>query len=173
MISVLVVLKIIVMNKFKHFVGIDISKEYFDAVLLFSPFGAAIHHQFVNDLKGVKSFQKWLKSEKVSLEETLICMEHTGMYGKILSKVLIASNFNLWIEMSFRILRSIGVQRGKNDKIDAERIARYAEKNQEKALLYKAPKKVLGKNKSIISIKRKDGSFQSFSFEKCKRNENF
>lgn len=95
------------------------------------------------------------------------------MYGKILSKVLIASNFNLWIEMSFRILRSIGVQRGKNDKIDAERIARYAEKNQEKAQLYKAPKKVLGKNKSIISIKRKDGSFQSFSFEKCKRNENF
>ena len=54
------------MNKFKHFVGIDISKEYFDAVLLFSPFGAAIHQQFVNDLKGVKSFQKWLKSEKVS-----------------------------------------------------------------------------------------------------------
>ena len=77
MISVLVVLKIIVMNKFKHFVGIDISKEYFDAVLLFSPFGAAIHHQFVNDLKGEKKKKKWLKSEKVSLEETLICMEHT------------------------------------------------------------------------------------------------
>jgi len=49
------------MNKFKHFVGIDISKEYFDAVLLFSSFGAAIHQQFVNDLKGVKSFQKMVE----------------------------------------------------------------------------------------------------------------
>ncbi len=77
------------------------------------------------------------------------------MYGKILSKVLIASNFNLWIEMSFRILRSIGVQRGKNDKIDAERIARYAEKNQEKALLYKAPKKSLEKIRALLALREK------------------
>lgn len=128
------------MNKFKHFVGIDISKEYFDTVLL-SPIGTSIHNQFCNDLKGVKSFQKWLKSEKVSFEETLVCMEHTGMYGKILSKHLIAFGLNLWMEMSFRIIRSMGVQRGKNDKIDAERIAKYAQKIKKKLCLIELLKK--------------------------------
>lgn len=142
------------MSKFKHFVGIDISKEYFDAVLL-SPNGTIIHNQFANDLKGIKSFIKWLKSEKISFEETLVCMEHTGMYGKILSKNLLAFGLNLWIEMSFRIIRSMGVQRGKNDKIDAERIAKYAQKNNEGATLYKAPKKSLEKIRALLALREK------------------
>lgn len=142
------------MNKFKHFVGIDISKEYFDSVLL-SPSKISMHNQFSNNLKGIKQFLKWLKSEQINMEETLFCMEHTGMYGKILAKHLLSFGFNLWIEMSFRIIRSMGIQRGKNDKIDAERIARYALKNQEEALLYQAPKKVLEKIRALLALREK------------------
>lgn len=172
MISVSVVLKFIVMNKFKHFVGIDISKEYFDTVLL-SPIGTSIHNQFCNDLKGVKSFQKWLKSEKVSFEETLVCMEYTGMYGKILSKHLISFGLNLWMEMSFRIIRSMGVQRGKNDKIDAERIAKYAQKNQEEALPYRAPKKVLEKIRALLGLREKLVAFRATLLKNVKEMKFF
>lgn len=172
MISVSVVLKCIAMNKFKNFVGIDISKEYFDAVLL-SPNRTSIHNQFRNDLQGVKAFQKWLKSEKVNFEETLICMEHTGMYGKILSKTLIASGFSIWIEMSFRIIRSMGIQRGKNDKIDAERIARYAQKNQEDARLYKAPKKVLEKIRALLALREKLVVFRASLLKNVKEMKSF
>ena len=71
--------------------------------------GKQLHNQFNNTSSGVKSFQSWLKKEKIPVENTLICMEHTGMYGKILSTVLLANNYNLWIEMSLRIIRSSGV----------------------------------------------------------------
>lgn len=160
------------MSKFKHFVGIDISKEYFDAVLL-SPNGTSVHNQFANDIKGVKSFIKWLKSQKISFEETLICMEHTGMYGKILSKNLLAFGLTLWVEMSFRIIRSMGVQRGKNDKIDAERIAKYAQKNHEEATFYKAPKKSLEKIRALLALREKMVVFKASLLRNVKELKSF
>lgn len=160
------------MSKFKHFVGIDISKEYFDAVLL-SPKELSIHNQFTNDVKGVRSFIKWLKSEKISFEETLICMEHTGMYGKILSKNLLAFGLTLWIEMSFRIIRSMGVQRGKNDKIDAGRIAKYAQKNHEEAIFYTAPKKSLEKIRALLALREKMVVFKASLLRNVKELKSF
>lgn len=160
------------MNKFKNFVGIAISKDYFDAVLL-SPDGISIHSQFSNDLKGVNFFQKWLKSERIIVAETLICMEHTGMYGKILSKRLLSFGFSLWIEMSYKIIRSMGLQRGKNDKVDAERIARYAQKNQEDAVLYQAPKKVLEKIRALLALREKMVIFRASLLKNAKEMKPF
>ena len=142
------------MNKFKHFIGIDISKEYFDAFLI-AENGNRKHNQFSNTSKGVREFLKWFKGENLKIEDTLICMEHTGMYGKVLSTLLVAKKCNLWIEMSLRIIRSIGIQRGKNDKIDPERIALYALKNQENAVLFKAPKKALDKIRALLALREK------------------
>ena len=142
------------MNKFKHFIGIDISKEYFDAFLI-AENGNRKHNQFSNTSKGVREFLKWFKGEKLKIEDTLICMEHRGMYGKVLSTLLVAKKCNFWIEMSLRIIRSIGIQRGKNDKIDSERIALYALKNQENAVLFKAPKKALDKIRALLALREK------------------
>jgi transposase len=154
MISVIGYTKFIAMNKFKHFIGIDISKEYFDTFLLLES-GNRKHNQFSNSTKGVKDFIKWFKKENALIEDTLICMEHTGMYGKLLSSLLVANNCNLWVEMSLRIIRSIGIQRGKNDKIDSERIANYAFKNQDQTILFKAPKKSLEKIRALLSLRER------------------
>lgn len=100
-------------------------------------------------------------------------MEHTGMYGKILSKHLIAFGLNLWMEMSFRIIRSMGVQRGKNDKIDAERIAKYAQENQEEALPYRAPKKVLEKIRALLDLREKLVAFRATLLKNVKEMKFF
>jgi transposase len=144
------------MSKFKHFVGIDVSKEYFDAVVILE--GAKekpIHNQFVNDYKGIKLLCKWLKEQGSTSEDTLVCLEHTGMYGKLIIKYLIGFNFSLWVEMSLKIIRSIGVQRGKNDKVDAERIAYYAKKNQQEAVIFKTPRKEVDKIRNLLSLREK------------------
>ena len=144
------------MNKFKHFLGIDVSKEFFDAVLLLEDKKEQpIHNQFANDYKGIRALVKWLKEQGSTNENTLICLEHTGMYGKLIIKYLIRFNFSLWVEMSLRIIKSIGIQRGKNDKIDAERIALYALKNVESATIYKAPRQVVEKIRTLLSLRDK------------------
>lgn len=144
------------MNKFKHFLGIDVSKEYFDAVVILNGDKQnTIHNQFANDYKGIQALHKWLKEQNATFENTLICLEHTGMYGKLLIKYLMVFKFDLWVEMSLKIIRSIGVQRGKNDKIDAERIAYYAMKNVDEAVLYKAPRKEVDKIRNLLSLREK------------------
>ena len=51
------------MSKFSNFLGIDVSKEYFDAVIILdSNKTNTIHNQFSNDIKGLKELVKWLKS---------------------------------------------------------------------------------------------------------------
>jgi len=144
------------MNKFKNFLGIDVSKEYFDAVVILNGNKQnTIHNQFINDYKGIQALRKWLKEQNATFENTLICIEHTGMYGKLLIKYLMVFKFELWVEMSLKIIRSIGIQRGKNDKIDAERIANYAMKNVDEAVPYKAPRKEVDKIRNLLSLREK------------------
>lgn len=142
------------MSKFKHFLGIDVSKDYFDAVVILDGNKEkSIHSQFVNDYKGIKSLCKWLKSQGATFENTLVCLEHTGMYGKLIINYLISFKFDIWLEMSLKIIRSIGLQRGKNDKIDAERIAYYAMKNQDDAQIYEPPRKIIEQLKKLMSLR--------------------
>lgn len=144
------------MSKFKHFLGIDVSKEYFDAVVILDGNKEkTIHNQFVNDYKGIKTLCKWLKEQGATSENTLVCLEHTGMYGKLIIKYLMVYRFSLWVEMSLKIIRSIGVQRGKNDKVDAERIAYYAMKNVEEAVIFNAPRKEVDKIRNLLSLREK------------------
>lgn len=144
------------MNKFKHFLGIDVSKDYFDAVVLVAGKKEnAIHNQFSNDLKGIKSLVVWLKEQDSDFENTLVCIEHTGMYGKLIVKYLTVYKFTIWVEMSLKIIRSIGVQRGKNDKLDAERIAYYAMKNVDEAQIFTTPRKEIEKIRNLLSLREK------------------
>lgn len=106
------------MSKFKHLPGIDVSKYSFDTVVILDGNKEkTIHSQFVNDYKGIKTLCKWLKEQGATSENTLVCLEHTGMYGKLIIKYLMIYNFSLWVEMSLKIIRSIGVQRGKTIKL--------------------------------------------------------
>ena len=53
------------MDKFKNFLGIDVSKEFFDAVIILnSDKNTAVHEQFTNNSDGLKQMFKWLKSHK-------------------------------------------------------------------------------------------------------------
>lgn len=142
------------MSKFSNFLGIDVSKEYFDAVVILnSDKNNTIHNQFTNDSKGLKELTNWLKSYQSNAENTLACMEHTGLYGKIITQHLLAKEFTVWVEMSLKIIRSLGVQRGKNDKVDAHRIAYYAMKNQEEAQFYQSPRKIVDKIRKLLTLR--------------------
>ena len=75
-------------------------------------------------------------------------MEHTGIYGRLTITKLLEAKANLCVEMSLRITRSLGIQRGKNDKIDAIRIAQYAVKNRDEIELYRPIPEILEKNEN-------------------------
>lgn len=143
------------MNKqnFLFFVGIDISKRYFDVAILIDQ--STTSYVFENSRKGTNAFIRLLKNQKIALSNTLICMEHTGVYGQLLIAKLNEKQANFCVEMPIQIIKSMGVQRGKSDPIDAKRIARYASKNHQELELYKPLDKVLEQVKVLLKIRRK------------------
>lgn len=162
------------MSKFKNFLGIDVSKEYFDAVVIIDgKHHASIHNQFENSQKGLKSLNKWLKGLSCNYDDTLVCLEHTGMYGKFIIKYLALYGYSIWVEMSLKIIRSLGVQRGKNDKLDAARISYYAFKNVDDAVIYQAPRECVEKIRNLLSLRDKLVSSKSSLMKTLKEMEIF
>ncbi|MEZ4978574.1 MAG: IS110 family transposase [Chitinophagales bacterium] len=137
------------MDKFKHFVGIDISKSSFDVAVL-TPFNleAKIHQVFPNSVKGIKKFIKWINNERLSIDNTLFCLEQTGIYSELLSSHLEDVEAKVWVIMPYAMKHSMGLQRGKTDKLDSFRIAEYGFRHEDKVVLEKAS------NQGIKTLKK-------------------
>jgi transposase len=117
----------------RNFIGIDISKLSIDVVVIVNERKEQLlHSQFKKNNIGLKAFVKWLQSIDVRLnEDTVCCMEHTGLYNRSVLSFLQQHSCIIWVEMAQHIQRSLGLQRGKSDKVDAGRIAMFAYKNRD------------------------------------------
>lgn len=138
--------------KFETFIGIDVSKKTFDVVLRAAT-KPSQHTQYSNDEQGITALLKDLKQAKVKLTGSLICLEHTGIYTHLLLKQLYAKKANLWLEQPLSLKRSLGIQRGKNDKVDAARMAEYADRFQDKAVLWKPARQEISRLNGLIKLR--------------------
>jgi transposase len=118
------------MNKFNTktwFVGIDISKDTYDVAIVNKERPKNfLEEKFDNTLKGISSMDRWMKKHKIGIADSLLCMEHTGTYGLMLFAWLSQQEVDFCVEPGLQIKRSLGMTRGKSDKVDARRIATYA-----------------------------------------------
>ena len=122
----------------KNFVGIDISKLFFDVALIKADRpGEVMHRQFKQSVQGFIQLQQWLQQQGVLFnEETLVCMEYTGIYNSALVNYLCNQKALIWVEMAVKIKKAAGFERGCNDKTDSMKIALYAFRYQDKKMLW-------------------------------------
>jgi len=139
---------------FKNFIGIDISKGTFDVALIKdNNLLVLASDDFPNTSSGIVKLEEFLKNQELDMTETLFCMEHTGIYCRLLSHYLTESNYHVWLEMPVNIIRSLGMQRGKNDKIDAKRIAEYACIRKDKAVLWEPPREIVMQINDLLTLR--------------------
>lgn len=137
---------------FKFFIGIDIAKNWLDFSVLQE--GQVLFYLRVdNNSAGILDFIKKLKEHKIQLSSCLFCMEHTGIYKNILLDFLIKKKISVWLETPVRIKQSMGMQRGKNDKIDSYRIAIYAFKNRDSVRLWQPPRQAVQQLQYLITVR--------------------
>ncbi len=135
--------------KFESFIGVDVSKLTLDLCLV-SQDGVIENFKIENKSMCIKRlFTKILKS--VDCERLLVCAEHTGHYSNVLKKFCLDNKISLCLESGAEIKLRSGVQRKKNDKVDAERIADYAIRYQDKLRLYKPEDAAIEESKLLIS----------------------
>jgi transposase len=136
--------------------GIDVSKESIDACLIRKSDGQIFESKFHNNLSGFRHLKRWCKETGCECDEgTLCCMEHTGLYTRLLVHYLVSREVGVWLESSLQIKRSMGLLRGKSDKIDAQRIARYAHLHQNDAEIMKIGVLTLEKLKDLQANRRR------------------
>ena len=79
-----------------YFIGIDVSKNELDFAVVESN-KTLFHVEVTNDKQGIDSFLKRLKKEtNFSFENSLFCMEFTGIYNNILLNYLSNKNASIW-----------------------------------------------------------------------------
>ena len=142
---------------FTNFVGIDVSKSKFDLALIKGQDkDHVIQGVFDNTQKGIKAMSKFLEKEHhIQLSETIFCMEFTGVYGYPLTDFFVKRDCHVWIEMPVNIIRSLGLQRGKNDRVDAYRIALYAYKNRDDVKLWKPQREAILKLRDLLALRER------------------
>lgn len=119
-------------------VGIDVSKESMDVCMVEMVTQQEFTVCLSNTSEGYRKLNRWMKQHgNDAHDRTLFCMEHMGIYTQNLFKYLMSRRGKVWLESSLHIKRSIGLVRGKSDKIDAGRIARFAMVHQRDAKLVK------------------------------------
>ena len=133
------------------YVGIDISKEKCNLCYR-SGLEIVREEECQNDVNALKkAFKLALKALGATLEEALVCAEYTGRYIYPLTVACQELDIFLWMDDPTRIKNSMGLTRGKNDAIDAARIAEYAFRYSDKAVRYSIPNAALVSMKNLLS----------------------
>src|ERR1044071_3995991 len=101
-------------------IGVDVSKATLD--ICFKPCGTTI--RVSNDLKGFKEWNAQLKRLSKA-NKIMVVMEHTGGYSRRFERFLSNKTIDYCKVPALQIKRSQGMVRGKDDKVDAQRIAEY------------------------------------------------
>lgn len=138
--------------KFKDVIGIDVSKLTLDVHL----HSTEQFQVFENAKPGYKKLLTWVKKHAASpLDQLLFCFEHTGLYSSSLALFLASQDLQFTIVPGLEIKRSLGIQRGKDDKVDAKRIALYAYEKRDKLHAYSLPEKSIIKLGQLLSLREK------------------
>lgn len=139
----------------KWFIGIDVSKDWHDVACI----SAMNSQEYVcelkidNTLKGFLELEKQLKKHSIDLKEAVVCMEHTGTHSLLLIAWLQQTGITTVVEPALQIKKSLGMQRGKNDQIDARRISEYAYTQRHKLKEYRLHTKDLLRIKQLLTYR--------------------
>lgn len=138
--------------KTKEIIGIDVSKSSIDVCIHCKQIVA----KFQNSKKGFRAMLDWvLKNSIYPFQETIFVFENTGMYSYRLSVFLMEKRLSFFIASGLDIKRSLGIVRGKDDQVDAKRIAVYGYRLKEELEPSELPDASIIKLKSLLSLRTK------------------
>ena len=159
------------MKNYRTYIGIDVAKLTLDYCLVTDD-QQLEREQILNTQKSINSFLKNLKKAGHELDQILFVFENTGIYSSLLSLVLSENELDYSQVPALEIKRSLGITRGKSDKVDAKEIAYYAKRNTDKITLSVLPELNLQQLKIIFSEREKTIAAIKV-FERTMENEMF
>ena len=113
----------------KGYVGIDVSKERLDVVLLRE--GQKDSQHFTNTTVGFGKLQQWM-ARRLATEQVQVCLEATGRYSEAVAEYLYGAGYRVSVVNPARIkgYAQSQMRRNKTDELDAALIAEFCRTQQ-------------------------------------------
>lgn len=147
------------MTPFRYFVGVDIASATFTTCVGTMPWAIIVKPEtFDNHEDGFTSFLGWLQEHNLPPDQTVVCMEATGVYGEGLAYFLYASGYTVAVEPPLNIQRKFPVNSSKNDSQDSQNIAEYACRYTDKLSLWKPRNEILEQVKVLLTTRQQFSS---------------
>lgn len=139
----------------KFFIGIDISKLTLDFAVL-SGEQVLEHCQIDNTVKAVTATLASLRKKfQCTPANSILCAEQMGPYRNFLVAGALKKKYKICLENPLHLKRSMGIARGKSDKIDAIRIANYAARHHAVLKIWEEPRPVIMQLKMLSSLRKR------------------
>jgi transposase len=135
--------------KVPSIIGADLSKKTIDVAI----HSTGKHLKISNDKPGFHLLVKWLNQQSINIADMIIVMEHTGFYSYQFEEFLHQQSIRFSKMPGLAIKRSLGLVRGKNDKQDAARIARYGFEKMDTLIIAPPPNTNLQRLQLLHSLK--------------------
>jgi transposase len=136
-----------------YYLGVDVAKETLQAALTID--GKNMNEFAIgNNAKDIRLlFQNLTKQFAFGQEQLIVCLEHTGIYAYPLLDYLVKQNIKICLESAVQIKQSQGMTRGKSDKVDAVRIAKYVYKNRDELRFWTPQREVIQKLQAYLVLR--------------------
>lgn len=126
------------------FVGIDVSKDTLDVCVKVA--GVKTDSKIQNETAAIRKLLKPFIGKEV-----IVAMENTGRYNWPLYDVLAQMPFRVYVISPLHLNKSLGLARGKNDRVDASRIVDFIEKNHTELRVWERPSDTIVKLKILLT----------------------
>ena len=142
------------MDSKKLIIGIDVSADTFtwtpyDATN--KTYGSAM--TFPNTPEGFENLTQWVIQQGYTPEQTLICLENTGVYNHTLCYWLATRKFTLAVEPPQKVKRAFFETFKKTDELDSRQIAEYAVRFFDCLTFWSAPQELIEHLQAFLSTR--------------------
>ncbi|MET4546275.1 transposase [Pedobacter africanus] len=160
-------------KKYTYFIGTDVSRNKLDHAVMQGK-TLLFHRETENTAESIQAFIAEVKALKgFTMTKAIFAMEQTGIYCNPMLGVLQKVRANIVMDGALQIRNSMGNIRGKNDKIDAVRIAEYAYKCREHLRLWVPKRQVIQQLATINALRTRVLSLQVAMNMPLKEQVNF
>lgn len=139
------------MSNWNVILGADVSKLTVDICYA----EKRLHIKIDNTHKGFQAFQKWCKDNGFDLKEVFLVLEHTGGYEYRLLQFCASKSIAFCRVPGLEIKRSLGITRGKSDRVDAFRISEYGQEKIRKLKPTSLPSPAIMELRQLLSMRKR------------------
>jgi transposase len=135
------------------YVGIDSASETFAAAIIeHNGTRRLTKDDFLNTADGFAVFDEWMRSQHLDTQQTIICVENTGVYSEHLCYWLHSHGWTVVLEHPQR-LKTTFTARSKTDALDAQQIAEYARRFSDRLTRWQPSDAIIAQVEVLLSTR--------------------